>query len=140
MSIIDSMRQRSLKEWVAGSAVTYTATKISKTQWRRGLRNVGAATKGSGRMLHASYRTMQDFARANRVGNKPFTFEPMVPGAIAAGIYVATPVAMVAAAMKYPKIAGPAQSTAATGQIGIGSRSGQMLISGQMRWDDLLPW
>ncbi len=140
MSVLDKMRKRSLEEWVAGTAVTYTATKVSKTQWRRGLRNVGAASKGSGRMLHASYRTMQDFARANKIGNKPFSFEPMVPGAIATSIYVATPVAMVAAAVKYPLIAGPAQSTAATGQIGIGSRSGQLLISGNLRWRDLLPW
>jgi len=140
MSVFDEMRHRSLKEWVAGTAVTYTASKVSKTQWRRGLRNVGAAGKGSGRMLHASYRTMQDFARANKVGNKPFGFEPLVPGAIATATYVATPVAMLAAAIQYPLIAGPAQSTAATGQIGIGSRSGQMLISGNMRWNDLLPW
>jgi len=140
MSVFEQMRQRSLKEWVAGTAVTYTASKVSKTQWRRGLRNVGAAGKGSGRMLHASYRTMQDFARANKVGNQAFSWEPAVPGAMAVSLYVATPVAMIAAAAQYPLIAGPAQSTAATGQVGIGSRSGQMLISGNMRWRDLLPW
>ncbi len=136
----DSIRNRTLTEWVAGSAVTYTGTKLVKTQSRRGIRNFGAFGKGFGRHLNATYRTMGDFHRANALGNKPFPIEAHVPAIAATGLYVATPVAMIVAAAQYPSIAGPAQSTAATGQIGIGSRAGQQLIFGNMRWSDLLPW
>lgn len=140
MSVFESLKKRSLEEWVAGSAITYTGTKLAKTQSRRGIRNVGAVGKGLGRHLHATIKTMGDFQKANALGNKPFAIEAKIPAIAATTLYVATPVAMLVAAVEYPTIAGPAQSTAATGQVGIGSRAGQELIFGNMSWRDLLPW
>ncbi len=131
-STFDKLMNRSFEEWAVGSVATYGATKLGKTQWRRGIRNFGAAGMGGGRHLRATYKTMGDFHRANKLGNQPFSVEPHIPGIIATSLYVATPVAMFAVADMYPSIAGPAQSTAVTGQIGIGSPAGQRLISGKL--------
>ena len=130
-STFDSIKNRSLEEWVYGSAISGSALYTVRSQWRRGLRIGGAAGKGSGRVAHAFYKSLGDFYRAYKIGNQPFVVEPHIIPALATSLFVATPPLMLVAAKKYPSIAGPAQSTAATGQVSIGSRAGQRLISGK---------
>ncbi len=127
-----TFRGRSFDQWVKDSLISTSLIYTSRKQWRRGIRNIFATGKGAGRHMHASYRSMGDFHRANKLGNQPFAVEPFIPGIAAISVYVGTPIAMIAAAHKFPGIAGPAQSTAATGQISIGSPAGQRLISGKL--------
>lgn len=128
---IDYARSKTLGEWVTGSALVWAGKQALFQAPRRGIRYGGALTKGLGRHLHASYKTLGDFHRATRMGNQPFAVERHFMPATAMAIVAATPVAMLVAAVEYPTIAGPAQSTAATGQVGIGSRAGQELIFGR---------
>lgn len=125
-----SSKNKSIYEWVSGSALVWAGKQFVFQAPRRGIRYSHAFTKGVGRHLHASYKTLGDFHKATRLGNTPFAVERHIMPAAAMGVVLATPVGMIAAVSEYPEIAGPQQQSAATGQIGIGSRAGQQLIFG----------
>ena len=116
-----NVKARTWEDWALGAGMFGGSVYLTKHEWRRGLRNVGAATRGTGRFAGATVRTMGDFYRANSLGNKPFPIEPYIPGAAAFTILAATPIMMIIQSQTVPHIAGPMQQSAATGQFSVGS-------------------
>ena len=135
--VLSKIKSKTWQDWLVGGSITYGGKKLIQTQWRRGIRNVGAGGQSSGRFAGAAYRSLGDFARANARGNQPFAIEPYVPGALATSLYIATPVIMLYQAVKYPHIAGPMQQSAATGQFSVGRIA---LDEPASSWGEFFSW
>jgi len=136
----ESAKSRTWDEW----AVSYVLAKASWNAakfvgWRRPVRAGVSGARGTAHFGRAAGLTFADFIRGQKLGNKPFGWEPYVAPGMALGLYGSTPFGMIAAAVVYPEIAGPQQQSAATGQPGIGS-AGHGLIYGNMSWSDIWPF
>lgn len=131
------LKERTWEDWALGAGATAGSAYVARHEWRRGLRNVGAGARGTGRFAGATVRTMGDFYRANAMGNKPFVVEPYVPAGMAFTVLAVTPLMMLYQSQRYPGIAGPMQQSAATGQPSIGrARIDEPATS----WSEFFSW